>query len=122
MSPRDVGQSCACSSPPRQRSAAADITACRVPPIPIARWSFVPRIAAEIDAVTVPSWISLMRAPAARMSSTRSRSEEHTSELQSRQYLVCRLLLEKKKQASPRPAGEPQRLALSRYLECLSLG
>src|SRR3712207_7845310 len=30
--------------------------------------------------------------------STSRRSEEHTSELQSRQYLVCRLLLEKKKQ------------------------
>src|SRR5258707_11995191 len=29
----------------------------------------------------------------------RLRSEEHTSELQSRQYLVCRLLLEKKKKA-----------------------
>src|SRR3712207_8704603 len=29
------------------------------------------------------------------------RSEEHTSELQSRQYLVCRLLLEKKKTESP---------------------
>src|SRR3712207_7805572 len=28
------------------------------------------------------------------------RSEEHTSELQSRQYLVCRLLLEKKKKHS----------------------
>src|SRR3712207_8157342 len=28
---------------------------------------------------------------------TSNRSEEHTSELQSRQYLVCRLLLEKKK-------------------------
>src|SRR3712207_8615108 len=28
--------------------------------------------------------------------SSRIRSEEHTSELQSRQYLVCRLLLEKK--------------------------
>src|SRR3712207_8993337 len=28
---------------------------------------------------------------------SRPRSEEHTSELQSRQYLVCRLLLEKKK-------------------------
>src|SRR3712207_6933907 len=28
---------------------------------------------------------------------TQARSEEHTSELQSRQYLVCRLLLEKKK-------------------------
>src|SRR3712207_8414826 len=29
-----------------------------------------------------------------------ARSEEHTSELQSRQYLVCRLLLEKKKKHS----------------------
>src|SRR3712207_8082779 len=29
------------------------------------------------------------------------RSEEHTSELQSRQYLVCRLLLEKKNSVSP---------------------
>src|SRR5258707_11940118 len=31
------------------------------------------------------------------------RSEEHTSELQSRQYLVCRLLLEKKKTLFPLP-------------------
>src|SRR3712207_8367535 len=31
-----------------------------------------------------------------RILQARSRSEEHTSELQSRQYLVCRLLLEKK--------------------------
>src|SRR3712207_8635032 len=30
-----------------------------------------------------------------------SRSEEHTSELQSRQYLVCRLLLEKKNTTKP---------------------
>src|SRR3712207_8276437 len=34
---------------------------------------------------------------AARCTCAASRSEEHTSELQSRQYLVCRLLLEKKK-------------------------
>src|SRR3712207_7570632 len=33
----------------------------------------------------------------ARMGDPGHRSEEHTSELQSRQYLVCRLLLEKKK-------------------------
>src|SRR3712207_7618739 len=33
-------------------------------------------------------------------STTPTRSEEHTSELQSRQYLVCRLLLEKKKKNS----------------------
>src|SRR3712207_8233944 len=31
---------------------------------------------------------------------TSGRSEEHTSELQSRQYLVCRLLLEKKRSTS----------------------
>src|SRR3712207_6923975 len=31
-----------------------------------------------------------------------ARSEEHTSELQSRQYLVCRLLLEKKKMRTTR--------------------
>src|SRR3712207_8394537 len=31
-----------------------------------------------------------------------ARSEEHTSELQSRQYLVCRLLLEKKKNKRPK--------------------
>src|SRR3712207_8288051 len=39
------------------------------------------------------------------------RSEEHTSELQSRQYLVCRLLLEKKRTAAPQwwaPRGRPQ--------------
>src|SRR3712207_8841379 len=36
-----------------------------------------------------------------RRGHTRRRSEEHTSELQSRQYLVCRLLLEKKKQSRP---------------------
>src|SRR3712207_8453998 len=38
------------------------------------------------------------RAPSGRGAERlRIRSEEHTSELQSRQYLVCRLLLEKKK-------------------------
>src|SRR3712207_9548311 len=37
------------------------------------------------------------RAPLRAPAEGRLRSEEHTSELQSRQYLVCRLLLEKKK-------------------------
>src|SRR5215203_2396597 len=41
-----------------------------------------------------------------------TRSEEHTSELQSRQYLVCRLLLEKKKKSHytsniPKKAHDP---------------
>src|SRR3712207_8027986 len=42
--------------------------------------------------------VSLVHHPVA---GGRARSEEHTSELQSRQYLVCRLLLEKK---NTRPA------------------
>src|SRR3712207_8944047 len=37
---------------------------------------------------------------AGRRGRRQRRSEEHTSELQSRQYLVCRLLLEKKKNTS----------------------
>src|SRR5690606_8448554 len=37
----------------------------------------------------------------ARQGSSQSRSEEHTSELQSRENLVCRLLLEKKNHPSP---------------------
>src|SRR3712207_8039714 len=62
-------------------------------------------------------WGSVIEAPASSNRRTREvasgldlereapsgwqRSEEHTSELQSRQYLVCRLLLEKKKNHSP---------------------
>src|SRR3712207_7286708 len=41
--------------------------------------------------------IGIERHPAALGDLGLVRSEEHTSELQSRQYLVCRLLLEKKK-------------------------
>src|SRR3712207_7188285 len=36
-----------------------------------------------------------------------ARSEEHTSELQSRQYLVCRLLLEKKKKTTRSTTSDP---------------
>src|SRR3712207_7519542 len=39
-----------------------------------------------------------------------ARSEEHTSELQSRQYLVCRLLLEKKKRTATDRPGLPTAL------------
>src|SRR3712207_6977380 len=45
----------------------------------------VPQLGASIHAINV------------RFAPQKRRSEEHTSELQSRQYLVCRLLLEKKK-------------------------
>src|SRR3989442_10493960 len=45
---------------------------------------------------------------AGRAPSPRARSEEHTSELQSRPHLVCRLLLEKKKSISSPAATTPQ--------------
>src|SRR5947199_5137448 len=44
-----------------------------------------------------------------RRNSRKIRSEEHTSELQSLRHLVCRLLLEKKKQKSPTEAAEASR-------------
>src|SRR3712207_8767741 len=43
------------------------------------------------------------------------RSEEHTSELQSRQYLVCRLLLEKKKNTSSKASSKSRSEITSRY-------
>src|SRR3712207_7524386 len=42
------------------------------------------------------AWPLLLRVNRPPLRPCSSRSEEHTSELQSRQYLVCRLLLEKK--------------------------
>src|SRR2546422_1731071 len=47
--------------------------------------------------------------------STKGRSEEHTSELQSRLHLVCRLLLEKKNERA-RPRSERQTRRLHRLL------
>src|SRR6185295_20246652 len=44
---------------------------------------------------------AVLRTPPEPLPSPAGRSEEHTSELQSRQYLVCRLLLEKKKEIPP---------------------
>src|SRR3712207_9580977 len=48
-------------------------------------------------AVSKPSRASASAAASPAAPAPTTRSEEHTSELQSRQYLVCRLLLEKKK-------------------------
>src|SRR3712207_8076467 len=44
-----------------------------------------------------PQMLAAPEAPVQLLPRDDVRSEEHTSELQSRQYLVCRLLLEKKK-------------------------
>src|SRR3712207_8682735 len=49
------------------------------------------------DIFTPAQWDTAMVGQANLIRKVETRSEEHTSELQSRQYLVCRLLLEKKK-------------------------
>src|SRR3712207_7381945 len=50
-----------------------------------------------LAAARLPGRVHPLRGHRARRGRRLLRSEEHTSELQSRQYLVCRLLLEKKK-------------------------
>src|SRR3712207_8766515 len=52
-----------------------------------------------VEVVFFSSVAAFAHAPSPSLVSA-SRSEEHTSELQSRQYLVCRLLLEKKQHIS----------------------
>src|SRR2546422_4250460 len=60
--------------------------------------SFALMVHAESFRMRVASCSLISAAPCAKII---VRSEEHTSELQSRLHLVCRLLLEKKKRISP---------------------
>src|SRR3712207_9207259 len=54
-----------------------------------------------VGSVTAATKLSMPRCTARVNQRPVGRSEEHTSELQSRQYLVCRLLLEKKNKKHP---------------------
>src|SRR3712207_8044435 len=56
-------------------------------------------LAAQETAAVILNDENVLDRAAAPVVVPENRSEEHTSELQSRQYLVCRLLLEKKKNA-----------------------
>src|SRR3712207_7038715 len=64
------------------------------------------RLTSEEFAVREWSGINVFDVRRERDGRVSFRSEEHTSELQSRQYLVCRLLLEKKKQTERKRAEE----------------
>src|SRR5687768_17866201 len=68
----------------------------------------VPRPAALTAARQIDFRYSTRSAFSDADSRTPSRSEEHTSELQSRLHLVCRLLLEKKKQNQTTAIKDPQ--------------
>src|SRR3712207_7486903 len=77
------------SGPPVQWSYALSATS----------WSGSP-CAACVGVLAFMPWVSPSQAGKNVVLRLPPRSEEHTSELQSRQYLVCRLLLEKKKKKS----------------------
>src|SRR5260221_5942875 len=66
--------------------------------VPVAAWLRNPRLFARRRGAGGPSKVTHP-----------TRSEEHTSELQSHSDLVCRLLLEKKKIRKPAPPAETQR-------------
>src|SRR2546425_5352749 len=77
-----------------------------VPEAPL-RWSVADTSLAGFDPATATltgkragKTTLTVRGPGQGLAVTWTRSEEHTSELQSLAYLVCRLLLEKKKKAS----------------------
>src|SRR3712207_3329986 len=80
---------------------------------PIAReWAVVVHGAAR--SACMVAWETPESGRDPRASEQDRRSEEHTSELQSRQYLVCRLLLEKKKNQ------RSQHIHLKKYLQFFS--
>src|SRR3712207_8824520 len=65
-------------------------------------WGSVPDAFIDWKILTVLFLVRIDNGPSQLL-----RSEEHTSELQSRQYLVCRLLLEKKKQSIIKKSNLP---------------
>src|SRR6266496_6076347 len=67
------------------------------------------RSVAGRDPVSLLPRARLGRRPRRRDRRVRDRSEEHTSELQSRRDLVCRLLLEKKKKEQSRSLSTKQK-------------
>src|SRR3712207_7242431 len=67
------------------------------PPVPVTEMRVKSLVTAPLEGATVPPGRVKIAGKAWSGAGRIVRSEEHTSELQSRQYLVCPLLLEKKK-------------------------
>src|SRR5947209_19016788 len=86
--------SAAGASPPIRRLPRFSTTTCLLRPW-LTLWRTVPVSTRGFSVKGLVGTLSL--SPGDFVSAIQQRSEEHTSELQSRQYLVCRLLLEKKK-------------------------
>src|SRR2546425_8231453 len=75
------------------------------------------RLSEALEALAPQERLAIQLFVVEEMSAEAVRSEEHTSELQSLAYLVCRLLLEKKKSELP-PPGSNQRVRPTCRLAC----
>src|SRR3712207_7191671 len=76
---------------------------------PIEGWDLLTALAEGNDTVLGDEFSRWRREPWQALDLVMGRSEEHTSELQSRQYLVCRLLLEKKYTSTSPSSTHPHR-------------
>src|SRR2546423_10062461 len=87
------------SKPGRLKCAAIHCEAIAIPTEVATPWPSGPVVVSTPDVQRYSGWPGHFESSwRNRSRSSRRRSEEHTSELQSLAYLVCRLLLEKKKQ------------------------
>src|SRR2546422_2835246 len=77
-----------------------------VMPWSIAGWPMNPAGGAEVASHLTNGPTFVLVRTAAKLQGAARRSEEHTSELQSRLHLVCRLLLEKKKKKTKHSRNE----------------
>src|SRR3712207_7855609 len=69
----------------------------------------------EFSSSTTTSTFDIAARRSGGIDASARRSEEHTSELQSRQYLVCRLLLEKKKKTKRETITHKSRIERETY-------
>src|SRR3712207_8707672 len=77
----------------------------------VAQYGLGAKLAEHLKLLLGPGYRGHLVARFDQLRHKRPRSEEHTSELQSRQYLVCRLLLEKKKSANTERTGSYRKTA-----------
>src|SRR5688572_32304403 len=76
-------------------------------PLVVAAQMMTVKVSFSLLARSIASLSDSVNRPVAESGARRSRSEEHTSELQSQSNLVCRLLLEKKKNSHKTQSCRP---------------
>src|SRR3712207_7492696 len=100
----------------RSRSASSWYMSLELGPWAVVLWTEITPRTSSTPSGSPRAWAMANWSSTSFAVSQSSRSEEHTSELQSRQYLVCRLLLEKKKLLPP--AMDAEHKKSKTYQQC----